>query len=52
MDFGVIPASVMRNQPKDYPTNVYGTVPSLPDHYYVTVAAFDARSGKRITDGW
>ena len=50
LDFGVVPASVIRNQPKDYPPSVYGTVPSLPDHYYVTVAAFDARSGKRIAD--
>jgi len=50
VDFGVVPASLMRNQPKDYPPSVYGEVPSFPDHYYVTVAAFDARSGKRITD--
>ena len=50
VDFGVVPASVIRNQPKDYPTSVYGAVPPLPDHYYVTIAAFDSRSGKRITD--
>ena len=50
VDFGVMPAGVMRKQAKDYPPSVYGSVPSLPDHYYVTVAAFDARSGERITD--
>ncbi len=50
VDFGVVPASVIRKHPGDYPPSVYGPVPPLPDHYYVTVAAFDARSGKRITD--
>jgi hypothetical protein len=50
LDFGVVPASVIRSRPKDYPPSVYGAVPALPDHYYLTVAAFDARSGKRITD--
>jgi cytochrome c5 len=50
VDFGVVPANVIGNQPNDYPPGVYGAVPSLPDHYYVTVAAFDAGTGKRITD--
>jgi cytochrome c5 len=50
LDFGVLSASAMRSRAKDYPPSVYGTVPSLPDHYYVTVAAFDARTGRRITD--
>ena len=50
LEFGVVPTSIMRNQPKDYPTAVYGAVPTLPDHYYVTVAAFDARTGRRVTD--
>lgn len=50
LDFGVVSASTMRSRAKDYPTSVYGTAPSLPDHYYVTVAAFDARTGRRITD--
>ena len=50
LDFGVVSASAMRGRAQDYPPSVYGTVPSLPDHYYVTVAAFDARSGQRIAD--
>jgi cytochrome c5 len=49
LDFGVVSASAMRGRAKDYPPSVYGTVPSLPDHYFVTVAAFDA-TGRRITD--
>jgi cytochrome c5 len=48
--FGVVPADVIRSHPNDYPASVYGSAPMLPDHYYVTIAAFDARSGQRITD--
>jgi cytochrome c5 len=50
LDFGVVPAKIMRAQPKEYPASVYGALPPLPDHYYVTVAAFDARTGQRVTD--
>lgn len=50
LDFGVVPVSVMRSQSKTYPASIFGAIPDLPDHYYVTVAAFDARTGKRITD--
>lgn len=50
IEYGVMPANTMRAQAKQYPASIYGEVPTLPNHYYVTVAAFDARSGQRITD--
>jgi len=48
--FGTIPAEVIRRDPKDYPQKIYGVPPLGPDQYYVTIAVFDAASGKRITD--
>jgi cytochrome c5 len=48
--FGIVPADVIRNNPKEYPASVYGRPPPLPDHYFVTIATFDAKSGQRITD--
>ena len=48
--FGAISADVIRRNRKDYPEKLYGTPPMGPDHYYVTIALFDANSGKRIPD--
>jgi cytochrome c5 len=48
--FGSIPADVIRRNPKEYPEKSYGVPPMGPDQYYVTIALFDAASGKRITD--
>ena len=48
--FGTIPAEVIRRDPKDYPQKIYAAAPSGPDQYYVTIALFDASSGKRISD--
>jgi cytochrome c5 len=48
--FGAIPADIIRRNPKDYPEKAYGVAPMGPDQYYVTIALFDAASGKRITD--
>jgi cytochrome c5 len=48
--FGVIPAEVIRRDTKDYPQKSYGVAPLGPDQYYVTIALFDAASGKRISD--
>lgn len=48
--FGAIPVDVIRRNPKDYPEKAYGVAPMGPDQYYVTVALFDAASGKRIAD--
>jgi cytochrome c5 len=50
IEYGVMPASTMRSQAKQYPASIYGEVPALPDHYYLTVAVFDARNGRRIND--
>ena len=50
INFGVISAEAIRGDPKEYPTNVYGDVPSAPEQYYVTVSLFDADNGKRIAD--
>ena len=50
INFGVISAEAIRGDPKEYPKNVYGDVPSAPEQYYVTVSLFDADNGKRITD--
>jgi cytochrome c5 len=48
--FGVVPASVIKDHPRDYPASVSGAAPPVPDQYYVTVALFDADSGQRVTD--
>jgi cytochrome c5 len=48
--FGVVPADVIRDHPKEYPQSVYGVVPLEPAQYYVTVALFDTPNGKRIDD--
>ena len=48
--FGAIPADVIRRNPKDYPEKAYGVPPMGPDQYYVTVALYDAASGRRIPD--
>ena len=48
--FGATPTEVMRRDPGEYPAKVYGTVPLGPDQYYVTIAVFDANTGRRITD--
>lgn len=48
--FGVVSAEAIRDDPKDYPKNVYGVAPSDPGQYYITVALFDAPNGKRIDD--
>jgi cytochrome c5 len=47
---GIVPADVMRKDPGTYPASVYGAPPTLPNHYYVTITAFDASSGQRIAD--
>jgi cytochrome c5 len=48
--FGSIPADVIQRNPKQYPAKSYGVPPMGPDQYYVTIALFDAASGKRIPD--
>lgn len=48
--FGAISAEVIRRNRSDYPEKLYGAPPMGPDQYYVTVALFDANSGKRIPD--
>jgi len=48
--FGAISADVIRRDRNKYPEKVYGAPPMGPDHYYVTIALFDANSGKRILD--
>jgi cytochrome c5 len=48
--FGTTPADVIRRNPKQYPEKAYGVPPMAPDQYYVTIAVFDAASGKRIAD--
>ena len=48
--FGVVPADVIRDHPKEYPQRVYGAAPSGPAQYYVTVAVFGGPNGKRIDD--
>jgi cytochrome c5 len=48
--FGVVPSSVIRDHPKEYPASVASAAPPVPDQYYVTVALFDANSGQRVTD--
>jgi len=48
--FGATPTEVMRRNPGEYPEKVYGAVPIGPDQYYVTIAVFDANTGRRIPD--
>jgi cytochrome c5 len=48
--FGVIAGDVIRTHPKEYPPKSYGTPPSAPAQYYVTVALFDSITGQRIDD--
>jgi cytochrome c5 len=48
--FGAIPADAIRRNPKDYPQKSYGVPPQGPDQFYVTVALFDAATGKRVSD--
>ncbi|HVN36107.1 MAG TPA: c-type cytochrome [Casimicrobiaceae bacterium] len=48
--FGAIPADAIRRNAKEYPEKTYGVAPMGPDQYYVTIAVYDARSGKRIPD--
>ena len=48
--FGATPTEVMRRNPGEYPEKVYGAVPMGPDQYYVTIAVFDANTGRRIPD--
>ncbi len=48
--FGVAPAEVIRDHPKEYSRAVYGVPPSGPSEYYVTIALFDGPTGKRIDD--
>ena len=40
----------IRHSPTDYPAKTYGTPPIGPGQYYVTIALFDANTGRRITD--
>jgi cytochrome c5 len=48
--FGVVPADVIRDHPKEYPRSVYGVAPFGPAQYYVTIALFDTPNGQRIDD--
>ncbi len=48
--FGAIATDMIRRNPKEYPEKVYGAPPIGPDQYYVTIALFDANTGRRITD--
>ena len=48
--FGVIAAETIRTHSKEYPRESYGSPPSAPAQYYVTVALFDSISGQRIDD--
>ena len=48
--FGAIPVDVMRRNPKDYPEKIYGAPPIGPDQYFVTIALFDANTGRQIPD--
>ncbi len=48
--FGAIATDVIRHSPTDYPAKTYGTPPIGPGQYYVTIALFDANTGRRITD--
>ncbi len=48
--FGVVSADRIRDNPKEYPANVYGVAPDMPDQYYVTVSLFDANNGQRLAD--
>ena len=48
--FGAIATDTIRRNPKEYPEKVYGAPPIGPDQYYVTIALFDANTGRRITD--
>jgi len=48
--FGVLPAEMIRGHPKaHHQSQMHGGVPSDPS-YHLTVAIFDAASGKRITN--
>jgi cytochrome c5 len=48
--FGAIPVDVIRRSPKEYPEKIYGAPPMAPDQYFVTIALFDANTGRRIPD--
>jgi len=50
LHFGVVPADTIRRRPKDYPESEYGAAPAGPQQYFVTIALFDANTGRRITD--
>jgi cytochrome c5 len=47
---GVVSADRIRENPKEFPVNVYGVAPSAPEQYYVTVSVFDANNGQRLAD--
>jgi len=47
---GVVPGSIIRARPGDYPAGVSGNAPAGSEQRYVTIALFDAKSGQRITD--
>jgi cytochrome c5 len=48
--FGAVPARVIRENPKGYPASIARALPPGPDQYFVTIALFDADSGKRVAD--
>jgi cytochrome c5 len=48
--FGAITSDAIRRNPKEYPEKTYGVPPIGPDQYYVTIALYDANTGKRISD--
>lgn len=48
--FGAVPARAIRDNPKGYPAGITAALPPGPDQYFVTIALFDADSGKRVTD--
>jgi cytochrome c5 len=48
--FGATPTETMRRNSSEYPEKVYGAVPVGPDQFYVTIAVFDANTGRRIPD--
>ena len=47
---GVVPGSVIRAHPGDYPAAMSGNAPAGSEQHYVTIALFDAKNGQRITD--
>ncbi|HKE38975.1 MAG TPA: c-type cytochrome [Casimicrobiaceae bacterium] len=47
---GVVPGSVIRAHPGDYPAAVSANAPAGSEQRYVTIALFDGKNGQRITD--